>query len=269
MKRTKRKAFGQHFLRDRKALSRIIRLIDPRPEDIIVEIGAGTGALTFPLASKAGKVIAIEKDWSLIPLLKKKPLENLVILEGDILKISFQEVLDKHSGVKLVGNLPYSISTPILFKVAAQKAFFSVCLFLVQKEVAERLTAPPGRKAYAPLSIYFQNYFLTRLHFTLTPASFSPPPKVDSAFISLKKRETPLHAIADEREYLLFLRTVFRHRRKTLFNNLVLAGIPPSQIEDIFKICQIEKHLRPEQVTPEQFFSLHKELSLVPSDSSD
>ena len=128
---------GQHFLKDQPVLNKIIRSISPGKADLIIEIGAGRGALTFPLADKAGKVIAIEKDASLIRFLQKKSRPNLTILEEDILKVNFYELIRKEQNfmghVKLVGNLPYSLSSPLLFKILREKEFLPECIFLFQK----------------------------------------------------------------------------------------------------------------------------------------
>lgn len=260
MKKSRRQALGQHFLKDKKALRKILNLINPQPEDTLIEIGPGKGALTFLLTPKAGKVFAIEIDTTLASLLKERAPKNLQVLEGDILRVSFKELLPPHTQFKIVGNLPYSISTPILFRVMEEQSFFSECHFLLQKEVAKRICALPGSKAYAPLSIYFYNFFSTKLHFTLGPGAFSPPPKVDSAFISLIKRETPLFRLSNEQEFLHFLKTAFRHRRKTITNNLLLAGISPSHINKALAACKIEAQLRPEQIHLEQFVLLFKQL---------
>ena len=258
----KRKALGQHFLKDKKALYRIVSLIDPQPEETLIEIGPGRGALTFLLTPKAGNVFAVEIDSHLASLLKERAhaLNNLHIIEEDILKISFENFLPSNTQIKLVGNLPYSISTPILFKVMEEQSFFSECHFLLQKEVAKRICALPGSKAYAPLSIYFSNFFSTKLHFKLGPAAFSPPPKVDSAFISLIKREAPLFPLSNAQEFLQFLKKAFRHRRKTITNNFLLADFPPSRIKEVLILCKIEKQLRPEQIHLDQFVLLFKHL---------
>lgn len=249
---------GQHFLKDKQALRKIVRLINPQPEDTLIEIGPGKGALTFLLTPDAGKVIAIEKDPALASMLNEKAPKNLQVLEEDVLKVSFSKLLPMQTQAKLVGNLPYSISSPILFKAMEEQSVFSECHFLLQKEVAQRICALPGSKAYAPLSIYFFNFFLTKLHFSLAPAAFTPPPKVNSAFISLKKRQTPLFHLSNDQEFLQFLKMAFRHRRKTIYNNFLLANIPPSGIKEAFTACKIEAHLRPEQIHLEQFVCLYE-----------
>jgi len=260
MKRTKRKAFGQHFLKSPSVLKKIIRSISPQKNELIIEIGAGKGALTFPLAEKAGKVIAIEKDRSLIPFLQKKRFSNLEILEEDVLKVSFQNILEKEKNfknrVKVVGNLPYSISSPLLFKIFAGRELFSECIFLLQSEVAERIAAQPGSKRYAPLSILFQNYFLAKIHFFVEPEAFSPPPQVWSALISLRRRDHPLYSLEKEEFFHKFLKGSFRHRRKILLNNLKKLNLPDPLLKEAYEKFRLEKNIRPEQLSLSQFVEL-------------
>ena len=260
MKRTKRKALGQHFLKSPSVLKKIIRSISPQKDELIIEIGAGKGALTFPLAEKAGKVIAIEKDRSLIPYLQRKKFLNLEIVEEDVLKVNFQQILEKEKNfkgkVKVVGNLPYSISSPLLFKIFAARELFAQCIFLLQSEVAERITSQPGSKRYAPLSILFQNYFLAKLHFFVEPEAFLPPPKVRSALISLKRRDCPLYFLEKEELFHKFLKDSFRHRRKILLNNLKRLNLSDSLLREAYEKCHLEKNVRPEQLTLSQFVEL-------------
>jgi len=221
---SKTKALGQHFLNDRSILRKILGVIDPQEDELVVEIGAGKGALTFPLAERAGKVLAIEKDADLIPFLKENGPKNLVVIERDVLEVDFRELVALEPGfrgrVKIAGNLPYSISSPLLFKIFEDRELFAACVFLLQKEVAQRLAARPGSKSYAPLSILFQLVFDVRLRFTLAPGAFSPPPKVQSALVSLEKRPAPLFEVKDLDLFRRFLRAAFAQRRKTLANNL-------------------------------------------------
>jgi len=259
--KTKRRALGQHFLKSRTVLNRIVRCISPQSQDLIIEIGAGKGALTFPLAEKAGRVIAIEKDPHLIPFLEKRRFSNLTILEEDVLRVNFHEVVKKASfrrRVKVVGNLPYSLSSPLLQKVLEEKELISECVFLLQKEMAERLCGQPGSKSYAPLSILFQNHFLIALRFTVSPGSFSPPPKVDSALISLQKRSQPLFSIDNEGLFRDFLKGSFQHRRKILRKNLEKLAIPLSAIEKAYQKFSIERNIRPEQLPISQFVELFR-----------
>jgi 16S rRNA (adenine1518-N6/adenine1519-N6)-dimethyltransferase len=251
---------GQHFLSDPGILNKIVRVIDPQPEDRIIEVGAGKGALTFPLAQKAAEVIAIEKDGELIPLLRTKKQDNLTIIEKDVLRVDFGELLAAGAGVpgpvKLVGNLPYSISSPLMFKVLEDKRLFPRCVFLLQKEVAERICAQPGSKKYAPLSILVQNHFSARVHCLVHPGSFSPPPRVESALISLERRASPLFEIPDERLFLKFLQEAFRHRRKILMNNLGRSGWPPDALLTAYEELGLKRTARPEELTIAQFVRL-------------
>jgi 16S rRNA (adenine1518-N6/adenine1519-N6)-dimethyltransferase len=261
----KTKALGQHFLNDRSILRKIVDIIAPRKDELVIEIGAGKGALTFPLADRAGRVIAIEKDKDLVPFLREGKKENIVVLEQDVLRVDFRNLVADEaafcSQVKLAGNLPYSISSPLLFKVLKDKELFSACVFLLQKEVAERLGAQPGSKNYAPLSILFQLHFDVRLCFTLAPGAFSPPPKVRSTLVSLEKRPRPLFEISDEDRFRRFLRTAFAQRRKTLLNNLKSSPFPPGFLKEAFRRLSLKETLRAEQLSIAQFVALFEMLS--------
>jgi len=270
MKRTRRQAFGQHFLNNPRVLRKIIKQIAPTENDVCIEIGAGRGALTIPLAEKAGKVYAIEKDKTLIPVLQKNLPSNAVLVDTDVLKVRFKDIVSDDlraqkistediSGkrtIKIVGNLPYSVSSPALFKVLEEKDLFSECTFLLQKEVADRICATPGSKKYAPISILFQKDFDVRLCFAVEPGSFSPPPKVRSALVQFIKREKPLFELSDEEGFRSFLKAAFRHRRKTLFNNLLMSGISDSSLDKAFSELELGKKVRPEYVAPQEFADL-------------
>ncbi len=256
----KTKALGQHFLTSRAVLNKIVTIISPQKDELIIEIGAGKGALTFALADQCKKVIAIEKDRSLIPYLMEKKRENVDILEKDVLSIDFFSLLKTEKAVagkvKLVGNLPYSISSPVLFKALEAKDLFSSCVFLLQKEVAERLSAGPGSKKYAPLSILFQIHFDVRLHFIVAPGSFSPPPRVQSALISLQSREKPLFPVEDSRGFRAFLKMAFAQRRKTLLNNLKGLGLSFPLLVESIRCLGLDPGVRAEQVPIEKFVRL-------------
>ena len=259
-KKTKRRALGQHFLKNKTVLKKILHRISPQEKDLIIEIGAGRGVLTFPLAEKAGKVIAIEKDPDLIPHLQRRDIPNLIIQEKDIMKVDFRELLkhmkDFRENVKLVGNLPYSLSSPLLFKVLEERELLSECIFLFQKEVAQRLCGKPGSKIYAPLSIIFQIHFLIKFHFIVPPECFSPPPKVDSALVSLKKREHPLYFLENEELFRDFLKGAFKHRRKILRKNLEKLDIPLSIVDRAYLKFGIARNSRPEQLSISHFVDL-------------
>jgi 16S rRNA (adenine1518-N6/adenine1519-N6)-dimethyltransferase len=261
----KAKALGQHFLTSRQVLRKIVETISPEKDELIIEIGAGKGALTFPLADRAGKVIAIEKDKSLIPFLLGGNKGNLAVLQEDILRLDLRRLVAEEPTfrrrVKLAGNLPYVISSPLLFKVLENRELFSTCVFLLQKEVAARLSAKPGSKDYAPLSILFQRYYVVRLCFTVAPGSFSPPPRVQSSLVSLTRRPQTLFPVADEDRFRRFLRTSFAQRRKTLLNNLKSAPYPLALLLESFHQFSLKETVRAEQLSLGQFVDLFERLN--------
>jgi len=261
MKKSRRKALGQHFLVDKNILRRIVHVISPESDDRIIEIGAGKGALTFALARTGAEILALEKDKAMIPSLRKRDHPNLTVLEEDALRVAFGDLFQGRQG-KIVGNLPYAISSPLLFKVLEEKESVSLCVFLLQKEVAQRVCALPGTKKYAPLSILFQNDFEARMHFSVRPSSFSPPPLVESALISLKKRSEPLSSIPHQEGFVSFLKGAFRSRRKKLANNLKALDIPASRIKIAYLACGIDENIRPEQVSLSRFVALYAHLFL-------
>jgi 16S rRNA (adenine1518-N6/adenine1519-N6)-dimethyltransferase len=259
MKKSLRKELGQHFITNPDILKKIIDCIGPQKNDLIIEIGAGKGTLTFLLAEKAGKVIAIEKDESLISFIKKKKPPNLKLCQEDVLKIDFNELAEP--GVtKLVGNLPYSISSQILFKVLEEQDLINECHFMLQKEVAQRVCASPGSKKYSPISILLQNSFDTKIQFLLSPGSFVPPPKVKSALVTLKKRYKPIHPLLKTKPFKSFIKKAFSQRRKKLKNNLKAADFTHEQIKKSFQDCGLNLNIRAEKVSINDFAALYLSL---------
>ncbi len=264
MNRTRRHALGQHFLVNRSVLDKIARTIAPEASDVIIEIGPGRGALTFLLAERAGRVIAIEKDAGFIPLLREKAGPNLTIVEADVLDADFADLLEGAGGVsggaKLVGNLPYSVSSPILFKALDSQALFAKCVFLLQKEVAERVCGRPGTKDHSPMSILLQDRFEARIEFRVSPGSFSPPPKVDSALLSLTRRAAPLFPVADTAAFRKFLRAAFGHRRKLLARNLEMSGFPRDRIDAAYEALGFVRNARAEELPADRLVALYEEV---------
>lgn len=257
---TRRKALGQHFLRSRKALNHLLEVISPGPEDLILEIGAGKGVLTFPLARRARQVIAVEKDENLLPFLRSQTFPNLKIIHGDILRLDWRKLIETYlpwpGEIKLVGNLPFSISTPLLFRALDHRDLFPFIVFLLQREVAERVSSPPGSKNYAPLSIFFHIYYEARIERIIPSTCFSPPPKVESALISLRRRPRPLFEVNKFADFQNFLRLCFRHRRKQLLKNLKLGGFDETKILEAFARLNLKPKIRPEEVNEISYFHL-------------
>ena len=261
MYRSRRHALGQHFLANEGVLRKIVAAIDPRPEDVVVEVGAGRGALTLALAARAGKVIALEKDDRLLPGLRETVPANVEVVHADALRADLREILAK-SGVpvlRLAGNIPYSISSPLFFKVLDERDTLADAAFLVQKEVAERVVAGLGTKDYAPLGILLRNEFEARIAFTVAPGSFSPPPKVQSAFLVLRRRPAPLLPGAADGPFREFLRAAFAERRKMLWKNLARRATPAA-LDAAYAALGIPRTARAEELAPDTLFALFLEL---------
>jgi len=266
-RKTRRQLLGQHFLHEKKIRQKIVEAIEPQPDDLIVEIGPGQGALTYPLAARAGKVLVIEKDYSLVQLLEKNKPSNLEIISGDVLRLDLKSLIIAHRGsarrVKLAGNLPYHISTQILFVLLELKEVIERAVFLFQKEVAERITSGPGRKKYSPLSILLQNHFDCRLLFQVRPGAFSPPPKVDSACLLFLKREFPLYFPAsDQDEFFQFLKSCFGQRRKTLSRNLEGFGYDREKVLEALSRLGQEERIRAEELSQDKLYQLFEWLRI-------
>ena len=261
MPRSRRHALGQHFLKNPRILQKIADTISPQKEDLVIEIGAGEGTLTRLLAEAAGRVIAIEKDPRLLPALQNLHLNNVVILEEDALRVDFRQVTGGKTA-KIAGNLPYSISTPLLFRILAEKSICQECHFLLQKVVAERICATPGTKKIAPLSLLLQNDFETGIRFRVARGSFSPPPQVDSAFVSLIKRKSPLFSTATEARFQNFLQVCFQQRRKKLANNLKSLGLSPDRLAQAYSSTEVNPDVRSEQLSLQQFVDFYQALML-------
>ncbi|HET8866612.1 MAG TPA: 16S rRNA (adenine(1518)-N(6)/adenine(1519)-N(6))-dimethyltransferase RsmA [Gracilimonas sp.] len=223
--RTK-KSLGQHFLIDKNIIFKIIDAIVAENEDRIIEIGSGTGALTKWLTEKFSDVHAIEVDQRAVEVLKKE-IENLVIHEKDVLKVNWPDIVDPKKNNVVLGNLPYYITSPILFDLLENRELFSEAILMMQKEVAERLVAEPASKEYGILSVQTQLFCSPEILFDVSRNSFSPPPKVTSAVIKLKF-DKPKLSFADQ-TLKTVVRTAFNQRRKKLSNSLkpVLGDYQP------------------------------------------
>ena len=230
-----RKRFGQHFLHDRQVLARIVDAIAPRPGECIVEIGPGEGALTGPLIERARELHAIELDRDLAARLRDLP--GLTVYEADALEFDFAHF---PPGMRLVGNLPYNISTPLLFHLAGYAERVRDMHFMLQLEVVERMVAGPGTAAYGRLSVALQARFAMEKLFTVSRGAFRPPPKVESAVVRL----VPLPHMLEIDAALL--RQAFSARRKQLRNALPLT--PPE-----YERLGIDARLRPGELSPADY----------------
>ena len=249
-----RKRFGQHFLHDRNIIERILQSVDPQPGDRLIEIGPGQGALTWPLLQRCGQLTAIELDRDLIPVLQQKsvPYGKLQLINADILEFDLASLGGKEM-IRLVGNLPYNISTPLMFHVLDSIAQISDMHFMVQKEVAQRIVAEPGNGHYGRLSIMLQYQCECQYLFDVPPGSFTPPPKVDSAVIRLLPRAEPEHDIGDYANFSAIVQSAFGQRRKTLSNSLKNMF----SREEIIA-CDVDPGLRAENLSLGDFAKLSR-----------
>lgn len=233
-----KKRFGQHFLHDPAVIRRIIDLIRPAPDDHIVEIGPGRGALTRPLLQAAGRLEVIEIDRGLCAGLRSefKSSGNLVVHSGDALHFDFARL--RPGGLRIIGNLPYNISTPLLFHLLNFMDVTDEMIFMLQKEVAERVSASAGSRQYGRLSVMLQYYCAAETLMLIKPDAFRPRPGVDSALIRLRPCKPARHRPAEREALAIITRAAFAQRRKTLKNALqtvlpvtalIKAGIAPGK----------------------------------------
>lgn len=250
MKHIPRKRFGQNFLQDQSIISKIIDCINPEPTQTLVEIGPGLAALTEPLISKLGHIDVVELDRDIISFLQKKfSQEQITIHEGDALKMDFSF---SGASIRVVGNLPYNISTPILFHLS-QFSNITNMVFMLQKEVVERICARTNSTDYGKLTIMLQYKYKCRYLLDVPPESFYPAPKVDSAIVSLTPRTDYDYTLVDEKKLNTIVSKAFNQRRKTISNSLK-GMFSTEQLE----ACGISLQSRAENISIEQYIALTK-----------
>ena len=242
-----KKRYGQHFLQPAWA-DKLVTAIDPQPGDRFLEIGPGPGALTLRLASRVSHLTAVEVDPQMVDLLRPKLPENVHLVEQDFLEVDLDALLGSRP-VRVTGNLPYNVSSPILFRLlGAHRACGCVtdATLMLQREVAERIEARPGTKAYGVLAIFVQMHADVRQVLALPPGAFRPVPKVHSRVLRLSFR-APAVAVADERVFEAMVRSMFTQRRKTLSNALRGFAEPRgAEAPDILRSAGIDPSRRPE-----------------------
>ena len=247
-----RKRFGQHFLHDSGVVRRIVDHLQLNPEEILCEIGPGRGALSDRLVETGNPLHLIEIDRDLVPTLvdrySARPQVN--VHEQDALRLELS-IINPHSETVLVGNLPYNISTALLIHLLSQSEQVSRMVFMVQKEVGDRLSAQPGNKSYGRLTVMMSRVFEIISLFDVGPEAFSPPPKVWSSVLLFSPRETPLGPSVNNSDFEALVRQSFAHRRKTLRNTL--KGLCS---EAVIRKAGIDPSARPETLSPEDFARL-------------
>jgi len=248
-----RKRFGQNFLHDQGIIHRIVMAISPKPGQHIVEIGPGLGALTREVLPLVEEMDAIELDRDLIPKLEvmAEKLGILRIHSADALKFDFSSLAAEGEQLRVFGNLPYNISTPLIFHLCAQGELIKEMHFMLQKEVVERMVAGPGSKRYGRLSIMVQYYCQVRCLFYVPARSFTPAPKVESAIVRLQPHTVKPYIANDENFFSTLVTTAFNHRRKTLRNAVKKMATEQQLIE-----AGVSPDARPETIGLQQFVAI-------------
>lgn len=258
------KKFGQNFLIDTHVLDKIIRAAGVTKEDMVLEIGPGIGTMTQCLAEAAGRVVAVEIDSNLIPILKDtlKDYDNITVINEDILKVDIKKLAEEYNGgrpIKVVANLPYYITTPIIMGLFESHVPVESITVMVQKEVADRMQTGPGSKDYGALSLAVQYYADPEIVANVPPNCFMPRPKVGSAVIRLRRHKEPPVQVKDEQLMFRLIRASFNQRRKTMANGLKNSqelNYTKEQIERAIESCSLPLNIRGEALTLEQFAAL-------------
>ncbi len=252
--RTK-KRFGQHFLHDRSVIDRIITASQLDDQQQVVEIGPGLGVLTDELLSLSAHVQVMEIDRDLIKLLEERKDSRLTINAGDVLKLPWREFLTEPP-YTLVANLPYNISTQVIFRLLEHRDLFKRSVLMFQREVGERLVAPPGGKDYGILSVLCQLWYDIQTVTLVKPGAFNPPPKVDSIVLSFAPLDQPRVSVADEDLFRKVVKGAFTQRRKTLRNSLLASGFVAAEIDSAITSTGISPGCRGETLTLQNFSDL-------------
>jgi 16S rRNA (adenine1518-N6/adenine1519-N6)-dimethyltransferase len=256
VRRAKRR-LGQHFLADPRILARIADALEAGSDDTVLEIGPGHGGLTGALVERAGKVVAIEKDRELIPSLRTS-FPSVNVIEGDALDLDWHGLLPE--SFFLAGNIPYNITSPLLDKALLPPLPRRI-VFLVQKEVADRVIANPGTSEYGALSVGIQSVARAERLFTVAAGAFQPRPKVDSAVLRLTPLAQPLVSDAERESFRAMVVGLFSYRRKQLLRGVrELTGWEPSRAGDLLQRAAVSPTVRPEVLSPAEFVQLHRAL---------
>jgi len=250
-----KKFLGQHFIWDDAVLARIADAAELKADDIVLEIGAGFGNLTKHLAARAKKVLAIEIDKKLVELVPDEIIKNCKVefIRADVLKLDWAQFFSDERKIAVVGNIPYHITSPLIERIIEHRKNINQALMLVQQELAERIASGAGTKKYGSISVLCQTYSEVELLFIVPASRFRPRPNVGSRLIRLKLREEPPFDIPSKEDFEQTVRTFFSQRRKTIYNALKRCGVDEMRAQKILDNLNLERNLRPENLTPEIF----------------
>ena len=263
-----RKRFGQNFLHDRSIINQIVESIRLERDDNLIEIGPGMGALTEPLLAEVDAMTVVELDRDLADSLRIRIGANshadFTIIKANAMNVDYRELYSSERGkLRVVGNLPYNISTPILFHLLGFADVIQDMHFMLQKEVVERITADVGSKTYGRLSVIMQYHCDTDYLLTVPKGAFNPPPKVTSAVFRLTPHVTKPIVAEDEEYFAIVVRETFNHRRKTLRAIFKKSTLLPTLSEDDFAACSIDPQARPETLSVRDFVALSNQAKLI------
>ena len=249
------KKLGQNFLINEDIIKEIAEKAEVSKEDVIIEIGPGLGSLTKELLERAEKVIAIELDPNMARILKERfsLYNNFELIEEDVLKVNLQEIIKDYNSVKVVANLPYYITTPIVMKLLEDKLNLKSITVMVQKEVGERFSANPNGKEYGAITVSINYYTKPEIIIDVPKDNFDPIPEVDSCVIKLDVRNVPPVKIKDEKKFFKLIKAAFSQRRKTINNSLTCIGKTKEEIKKILDDLNIDTNLRAENLSIEDF----------------
>lgn len=255
-----KKSLGQTFLVSSIIANRLVSALELNPNDNVLEIGAGKGILTKRIADKAQRVFAVEIDKQLIPILQNntKNFPNIEIINADILQLDWQAL----GKVKIIGNIPYHLSSPILFKLLENINLWDITVLTLQREFADRLLAQPKTKSYGIITVLFEPLTIRKKLITIPPSAFKPQPKIVSTAIIIKKRNPPLFSDLPYEVFNRIVHTAFKYRRKTLANNLILVlSLDKNIINQIAEKSGIDLNRRAESLSVYEFYQLAQVMS--------
>ena len=260
-----KKSLGQNFLIDDSVLDDVVDGADVDAEDFIIEIGPGVGTLTRELLKRAKRVCAIELDDQLLPILEDelKEFSNFELIHKDALKVDYNELIGEEKSVKLVANLPYYLTTPIIVNLLTKGYNFKSLTIMIQKEVAQRIDSQPNCKAYGAFSILVQYYCDTEILRLVPPSAFLPEPKVESMVIRLDRLSEPKVKVKDEALFFAIVRKSFNMRRKILLNSIKDIGIDKEELQKCFERANIDPKRRGETLSLQEFANLSDEIGNV------
>ncbi|APC38700.1 16S rRNA (adenine(1518)-N(6)/adenine(1519)-N(6))-dimethyltransferase RsmA [Clostridium estertheticum] len=260
-----KKGLGQNFLIDDSVLDDVVDGAEVNEDDFVIEIGPGFGTLTRALLRRAKRVCAIELDDKLLPILEDelKEFDNFELIHNDALKIDFDELIGDEKSVKLVANLPYYLTTPIIVKLLTGGYNFKSLTIMIQKEVAQRIDSEPNCKAYGAFSILVQYYCDTKILRLVPPTAFLPEPKVESMVIRLDRLKEPKVKVNDEALFFSIVRKSFNMRRKILWNSVKDIGIPKEELLKCFEKANIDPKRRGETLSLAEFALLSDEIGFI------